>query len=61
MAEDERATRPATIGELRRRLKDMGEPWAVPARFNRNDPLPDLPRGGQPLEPRSDPLACPAR
>jgi hypothetical protein len=51
MEDDERATRPATIGELRRRLKDLGEPWTVPAHFNDDDPLPDPPRGGQPVEP----------
>jgi hypothetical protein len=51
MADDERATRPATIGELRRRLRDLGEPWTVPARFNDDDPLPDPPRGGEPVEP----------
>ena len=48
MENDERATRPATIGELRRRLKVLGEPWTVPARFNDDDPLPDLPQ--QPVE-----------
>ena len=51
MEDDEHATRPVTIGELRRRLKGMGEPWTVPARFNDEDPLPDPPRGGQPVEP----------
>ena len=51
MEDDEPATRPVTIGELRRRLKGMGEPWTVPARFNDEDPLPDPPRGGQPVEP----------
>jgi hypothetical protein len=44
MEDDERAIRPVTIGELRRRLKDMGEPCTVPARFNDDDPLPDPPR-----------------
>ena|SRR5262249_11841171 len=51
MEDDERATRPATIGELRRRLEGMGEPWTVPARYSDDDPLPDPPRGGQPVEP----------
>lgn len=51
MEDDERATRPATIGELRRRLQGLGEPWTIPERFNDDDPLPDPPRGGQPVEP----------
>ena len=49
MGDDERTTRPATIGELRRRLRSLGEPWTVPARFSDGDPLPDLPP--QPTEP----------
>jgi hypothetical protein len=48
---DERATRPATIGELRRRLEHQGRPWTTPTRFNDDDPLPEPPRGGQPVEP----------
>jgi hypothetical protein len=51
MNDDDRATRPATVGELRRRLERMGRPWSVPARFGDDDPLPDPPRGGQPVEP----------
>jgi hypothetical protein len=51
MSDDERATRPATIGELRRRLERSGQPWTVPAHFNDDDPLPEPPRGGQPVEP----------
>lgn len=49
MDDDERSTRPATIGELRQRLRSLGEPWTVPARFSDDDPLPDLPP--QPAEP----------
>jgi hypothetical protein len=43
MEDDERTTRPATIGEIRQRLRSMGGPWTVPARFSDDDPLPDLP------------------
>jgi hypothetical protein len=42
---------PATIGELRRRLEAMGQPWSVPGRYNDDDPLPDPARGGEPVEP----------
>ena len=49
MEDGERATRPATIGELRQRLRSLGEPWTVPARFGDDDPLPDLPP--QPVDP----------
>lgn len=49
MEEGERTTQPATIGELRQRLRSMGEPWAVPARFSDVDPLPELPY--QPVSP----------
>ena len=51
MDDDERATRPATVGELRRRLAALGDPWTVPARFTDDDPLPDPPRGGGAVEP----------
>jgi hypothetical protein len=49
--DNERATLPATIGELRRRLEQHGQPWTVPDRFNDDDPLPNPPRGGQPVDP----------
>jgi hypothetical protein len=42
---------PATIGELRRRLESLGRPWDVPARFSDDDPLPQAPTGGAPIEP----------
>jgi len=38
---------PKTIGELRRRLDELGNPWEVDPRLNDDDPLPDPPRGGQ--------------
>jgi hypothetical protein len=51
MSEGDRAIRPATVGEVRRRLERMGRPWRVPPRFGDDDPLPDPPRGGEPTEP----------
>jgi hypothetical protein len=41
------APTPATVGELRRRLAELGEPWTVDPRLADDDPLPDPPRGGQ--------------
>ncbi len=38
---------PKTIGELRRRLAELGNPWEVDPRLNDDDPLPYPPRGGQ--------------
>lgn len=38
---------PRTIGELRKRLAELGNPWQVNPRFSDDDPLPDPPRGGQ--------------
>lgn len=53
---------PRTIGELRRRLAKLGNPWEVDPQLNDDDPLPDPPRGGQrdeeiPEEHRLAPLA----
>ncbi len=57
---------PKTIGELRRRLARLGNPWSVDPQLSDDDPLPDPPRGGQreeeipeehrlaPLEPGTD-------
>ena len=50
MEDGERATRPATIGELRQRLRSLGEPWTVPARFSDDDPLPDRPLSSDPQQ-----------
>ena len=52
---------PKTIGELRRRLAELGNPWAVNPQLSDDDPLPDPPRGGQreeeiPEEDRPMPL-----
>ena len=38
---------PKTIGELRRRLAELGNPWEVDPQLSDDDPLPDPPRGGQ--------------
>jgi len=38
---------PKTIGELRRRLAELGNPWEVNPRFGDDDPLPEPSRGGQ--------------
>jgi hypothetical protein len=50
LSDDELASAPATIGELRVRLDRLGRPWTVLARFGDDDPLPDPPRGGEPVE-----------
>jgi hypothetical protein len=47
MDHEEERDVPNTIGELRRRLAELGNPWEVDPRLNDNDPLPDPPRGGQ--------------
>src|SRR5690349_3187122 len=51
MSEKKQAHRPATIGDLRRRLRELGDPWSAPKHFNDEDPLPEPPRGAQPIEP----------
>ena len=52
---------PKTIGELRRRLVELGNPWEVDPQLNDDDPLPNPSRGGQsdeeiPEEQRPRPL-----
>jgi hypothetical protein len=44
---EEKRDVPKTIGELRQRLAELGNPWEVDPRLNDDDPLPDPPRGGQ--------------
>jgi hypothetical protein len=41
---------PATVGELRRRLAELGDPWSVDPRLGDDEPLPRYSRGGQPEE-----------
>ncbi|MGW1288010.1 hypothetical protein ACWD4N_31055 [Streptomyces sp. NPDC002586] len=36
---------PHTVGELRRLLAEMGDPWTVDPALADDDPLPDPPRG----------------
>jgi hypothetical protein len=36
-----------TIGDLRRRLAEMGNPWTVDPQLSDDEPLRDRPRGGQ--------------
>jgi hypothetical protein len=38
---------PETVGELRRRLAELGNPWTVDPELTDEDPLPEYPRGGQ--------------
>ena len=38
---------PRTIGELRRTLTELGNPWNANPRLGDADPLPDPPRGAQ--------------
>jgi hypothetical protein len=42
---------PATIGDLRRRLRDLGDPWSASKHLSDEDPLPEPPRGAQPIDP----------
>jgi hypothetical protein len=44
---------PRTIGELRRLLRERGEPWEPNPRLRDEEPLPMPPRGG--LEPGEGP------
>jgi hypothetical protein len=37
---------PRTIGDLRRRLAELGDPWRVDPTLSDDEPLPDPPRGG---------------
>jgi hypothetical protein len=38
---------PRTIGELRRRLEELGNPWTVDPHLSDDEPIRDRPRGGQ--------------
>lgn len=38
---------PDNVGELRRRLAELGNPWTVDPDLADDDPLPEYPRGGQ--------------
>jgi hypothetical protein len=56
MSEPDAQERPRTIGELRRRLAEMGNPWTVDPQLSDDEPLRDRPRGGQPDEEVPDEL-----
>lgn len=47
MTEHSEQSLPRTVGELRRRLSELGNPWFVDPRLGDDDPIPDYPRGGQ--------------
>ena len=47
MAENSEQSLPRTVGELRRRLSELGNPWSIDPRLGDDDPIPDYPRGGQ--------------
>lgn len=47
---------PSTAGELRQRLREMGEPWFVDPRLRDEDPLPEYQRGGQETEEPPNPI-----
>jgi hypothetical protein len=47
MTESEAEDLPLTIGDLRRRLSEMGQPWTVDPQLSDEEPLRDRPRGGQ--------------
>jgi len=40
---------PDTVGDVRRRLKKLGNPWSPPKQLSDGDPLPKPARGGQPV------------
>ena len=42
-----------TIGELRRKLKKLGNPWTVSTNFTDDDPLPRYSRGGEFVDPKN--------
>jgi hypothetical protein len=46
MTEPEADDLPLTIGDLRRRLSEMGQPWTVDPQRGDEEPLRDRPRGG---------------
>jgi hypothetical protein len=47
MTEPHAQEHPRTIGELRRRLAEMGNPWTVDPQLSDDEPIRDRPRGGQ--------------
>jgi len=56
MTEPDAQEQPQTIGELRRRLAELGNPWTVDPQLSDDEPLRDRPRGGQAEEEVPDEL-----
>lgn len=50
MSETPEPGEPRTVGDVRRMLAEMGNPWTVDPSFRDEDLIPDYHRGGQPLE-----------
>jgi hypothetical protein len=53
MADEPRREAPRTVGDLRRQLRERGEPWEPHPRLRDEEPLPMPARGG--LEPGEGP------
>jgi hypothetical protein len=47
MTDADAQEQPRTIGDLRRRLAELGNPWTVDPQLSNDEPLRDRPRGGQ--------------
>lgn len=47
MTEFDADSAPRTVGELRRRLEALGNPWQVDPALADDDPIPEYPRGGE--------------
>jgi hypothetical protein len=60
MSERDEQERPQTIGDLRRRLAELGNPWTVDPQLSDEEPLRDRPRGGQPEDEVPDDLRAAA-
>jgi hypothetical protein len=60
MTERDEQERPQTIGDLRRRLAELGNPWTVDPQLSDEEPLRDRPRGGQPEDEVPDDLRAAA-
>lgn len=50
MSEEPESSEPRTVGEVRRRLAEIGNPWTVDPALADDDPLPVYHRGGQPAD-----------
>jgi hypothetical protein len=50
VTEEPESSEPRTVGEVRRRLAEIGNPWTVDPALGDDDPLPVYHRGGQPAD-----------